>query len=181
MAEAATEVDTVAVDAAKPAQGVGGLTPAMLDRAVKQIEFYLSDSNLPRDKFLLDKVHSSPDGWVDLGLIATFVRMRDILKARAARRDSSTPNRASGVGPRADVALTPARAWPLLPNVVALGGCRGVRPPVAVRRLQMTAPRIPPATIAAIAQALRVNAPSLVGASAAASPLSSRPCCQTHH
>jgi La domain len=65
-----------------PAPAKGGLTASMLSKAVKQIEFYFSDSNLPRDKFLLEKVHASADGWVDLGLIATFERMRQILKAR---------------------------------------------------------------------------------------------------
>lgn len=43
------------------------------------MEFYFSDSNLPRDAFLLQKVQSSPDGSVPLSLIATFSRMRPLL------------------------------------------------------------------------------------------------------
>ena len=54
----------------------------MKDKVAKQVEFYFSDSNLPRDKFMLERVHDDPEGYVDLGLIATFARMRDILKAR---------------------------------------------------------------------------------------------------
>ncbi len=69
--------------AAKKPASVGGLTPAMLERAVKQIEFYFSDSNLPRDKFMLEHVRQNAEGYVDIGLIATFARMREILKVRA--------------------------------------------------------------------------------------------------
>jgi hypothetical protein len=65
-----------------PPPPAGGLTAGMADKVVKQMEFYFSDSNLPRDKFMLEKVHESEEGFVDIGLIATFSRMRDILKAR---------------------------------------------------------------------------------------------------
>jgi hypothetical protein len=65
-----------------PPPPAGGLTAGMVDKVVKQMEFYFSDSNLPRDKFMLEKVHESEEGFVDIGLIATFSRMRDILKAR---------------------------------------------------------------------------------------------------
>ena len=43
----------------------------------KQVEFYFSDSNLPKDKFLRGKVQADPQGFVDLALLCTFSRMRE--------------------------------------------------------------------------------------------------------
>lgn len=45
------------------------------------MEFYFSDSNLPRDKFLLEKVTEDADGFVDIALLCIFKRMRDLLKS----------------------------------------------------------------------------------------------------
>jgi lupus La protein len=42
-----------------------------------QIEFYFSDSNYPRDKFLRGKAAEN-DGWVPLDVIATFSRMKQM-------------------------------------------------------------------------------------------------------
>ena len=47
-----------------------------------QVEFYFSDSNLPRDKFLNEKVAADPDGFVDIALLCTFSRMKALLKVR---------------------------------------------------------------------------------------------------
>ena len=178
MEEAAPAVEGAPGAAAPKPQAAGGLTPLMLERSVKQIEFYFSDSNLPRDKFLLDKVHSSPAGWVELGLVATFERMRELLKARHGCC-ANLPHCCSAR------CLRPAGRTP-----VSLGAtdscCRRRLAPVSspCPAPQITAPRIPPATIAALAQALRTSAPSLVGASLAYLPLppppltrcSPRPC-----
>ncbi len=100
MAEAPAAVDAPAAAAAaggdapaasplppRPAAPAGGLSAATADKVVKQMEFYFSDSNLPRDKFMLERVHESAEGYVDIGLIATFARMREILKARRWRRE----------------------------------------------------------------------------------------------
>ena len=46
-----------------------------------QIEFYFSDSNLPRDKFLSEKVAADADGYVDLALLAIFSRVAALLKS----------------------------------------------------------------------------------------------------
>jgi lupus La protein len=45
----------------------------------QQIEFYFSDSNLPRDKFLRETVEADPDGFVDIALLVTFSRVRALL------------------------------------------------------------------------------------------------------
>lgn len=47
-----------------------------------QVEFYFSDSNLPRDKFLNEKVAADPEGYVDIALLCTFSRMKALLKVR---------------------------------------------------------------------------------------------------
>lgn len=60
------------------------LTPALLPLSHclrPQIEFYFSDSNLPRDKFLQEKVAADADGYVDLALLAIFQRVRSLLKS----------------------------------------------------------------------------------------------------
>lgn len=71
----------------------GTLTAVTAERVVKQMEFYFSDSNLPRDKFMLERIVDNEEGYVDLSLIATFARMRDILKASARRARRASPRR----------------------------------------------------------------------------------------
>lgn len=44
-----------------------------------QIEFYFSDSNLPRDRFLRDTVAANEEGYVDLSLLCSFSRIQSIL------------------------------------------------------------------------------------------------------
>ena len=59
---------------------------------VWQIEFYFSESNLPRDKFLLETVSRDPDGFVSLGLLCTFSRMRALLRlADGTKEDKVQP------------------------------------------------------------------------------------------
>ncbi|GMQ03397.1 hypothetical protein CsSME_00049212 [Camellia sinensis var. sinensis] len=48
-------------------------------KVIRQVEFYFSDSNLPRDKFLSKTVSDSDDGMVSLALICSFSRMRSHL------------------------------------------------------------------------------------------------------
>jgi len=44
----------------------------------RQLEFYFSDSNLPKDKFLLQLTKKTPEGWVSLKTISEFKKMRDM-------------------------------------------------------------------------------------------------------
>ena len=48
-------------------------------KLLRQMEFYFSDSNLPRDKFLRETVERDPESRVDLRLVLKFQRMRDML------------------------------------------------------------------------------------------------------
>jgi lupus La protein len=56
------------------------LLPESSDAAeiLKQVEFYFSDANLPRDKFLWTLTQSDPknQGWVQIKTIASFKRMQ---------------------------------------------------------------------------------------------------------
>ncbi len=54
-----------------------GTNAAVDPRIKKQVEFYFSDSNLPKDKFLRSKVEETKEGWVDIELLTTFKRMKD--------------------------------------------------------------------------------------------------------
>lgn len=47
-------------------------------KILKQVEFYFSDSNLPRDKFLKGLVDKEPEGWVEIAVIASFARMKSL-------------------------------------------------------------------------------------------------------
>ena len=59
-----------------PHAAVAAADASMEEKLRLQIEFYLSDSNLPRDKFLRARVEADPEGYVDLALLNTFKRMQ---------------------------------------------------------------------------------------------------------
>mmetsp|Transcript_14831 Transcript_14831/g.46488 ORF Transcript_14831/g.46488 Transcript_14831/m.46488 type:complete len:300 (-) Transcript_14831:30-929(-) len=44
----------------------------------KQVDFYFSDDNLPRDNFLLGKIKEDAAGFVDISVILTFNRMKSL-------------------------------------------------------------------------------------------------------
>lgn len=44
----------------------------------EQVEFYFSDANLRRDKFLKKKLSESADGFVPIDVLLTFNRMRSL-------------------------------------------------------------------------------------------------------
>lgn len=44
-------------------------------KIIEQVEFYFGDANLPRDKFMQERVKED-DGWVSLETIASFTRMK---------------------------------------------------------------------------------------------------------
>eukprot|EP01116_Phalansterium_solitarium_P002619 TRINITY_DN1275_c0_g1_i2.p1 TRINITY_DN1275_c0_g1~~TRINITY_DN1275_c0_g1_i2.p1 ORF type:complete len:556 (+),score=82.12 TRINITY_DN1275_c0_g1_i2:733-2400(+) len=53
------------------------------ENALKQLEFYFSDSALQKDRFLQRKIEESPDSSVELDLVATFNKLRTITTDRA--------------------------------------------------------------------------------------------------
>lgn len=62
-------------------------------KILKQVEFYFSDSNLPRDKFLSEITGKSEEGWCPIETIASFQRMKkiteDLSVVVAALKESS--------------------------------------------------------------------------------------------
>ncbi|XP_004498482.1 la protein 1 [Cicer arietinum] len=56
-------------------------------KVIRQVEFYFSDSNLPRDDFLRKTVTESEDGMVSLALICSFNRMRKHLNLGDVKAD----------------------------------------------------------------------------------------------
>ncbi|KAF0919936.1 hypothetical protein E2562_032342 [Oryza meyeriana var. granulata] len=60
--------------------GAGGvvLTDDLTDRIVKQVEYYFSDENLPTDEFLMKFVKKNKQGFVPIGVIASFRRMKKL-------------------------------------------------------------------------------------------------------
>ncbi|CAI5483523.1 unnamed protein product [Closterium sp. Yama58-4] len=50
-------------------------SPAVRAEILRQVEYYLSDSNLPRDRFMQEKLQEG-NGFVPLALLCTFSRMR---------------------------------------------------------------------------------------------------------
>ncbi|KAG4931020.1 hypothetical protein JHK87_047777 [Glycine soja] len=63
----------------------------------KQVEFYFSDSNLPRDNFLRKTVTESEDGMVSLALICSFNRMRTHLNLGDVKLDGVTKDTVKAV------------------------------------------------------------------------------------
>ncbi|XP_031104073.1 la protein 1 [Ipomoea triloba] len=66
-------------------------------KVIRQVEFYFSDSNLPRDSFLKKTVDESEDGLVSLALICSFTRMRTHLGLGAAKPEDITDDTVKNV------------------------------------------------------------------------------------
>lgn len=68
-------------------------TSTASSKILKQVEFYFSDANLPRDRFLQEELKKSEEGWISLSVIASFKRMQalttDISVISESLKDSS--------------------------------------------------------------------------------------------
>lgn len=61
---------------------------------IRQIEYYFSENNMRRDKFLISKVGETEEGWVDISVLLTFNRLKALtedVKVITAAMDKS-PN-----------------------------------------------------------------------------------------
>ncbi|KAI8818123.1 uncharacterized protein EV422DRAFT_190280 [Fimicolochytrium jonesii] len=47
-------------------------------KILKQVEYYFSDVNLPRDRFLLETINNSPEGWVNITVLLTFNKLKEL-------------------------------------------------------------------------------------------------------
>merc|ERR1719331_2571697 len=52
----------------------------LCEKIVEQVEFYFSDANITRDKFLLKHVRRNKEGFVSLKLVASFKRVKHLTK-----------------------------------------------------------------------------------------------------
>ena len=59
--QGAADASNALDDAVKGAED--SLDADLVDKIVKQVNFYFSDTNLPTDNFLLKEVRKTPDGW----------------------------------------------------------------------------------------------------------------------
>ncbi|KXZ51968.1 hypothetical protein GPECTOR_11g90 [Gonium pectorale] len=66
---------------------MAALDDATKAKVLRQVEFYFSDSNLPKDKFLKERMAEDPNGYVKLNIIIAFQRMRDLLKVTSSEPD----------------------------------------------------------------------------------------------
>ena len=68
--------------------------PTTASRIVSQVEFYLSDANMPRDKFMRELASKDADGWVPVDVIASFSRMKalttDVEEVKRALREAES-------------------------------------------------------------------------------------------
>lgn len=47
-------------------------------KIVKQVEFYFSDSNIVKDKFLMEATKKNPEGFVPIETLLTFNRLKTL-------------------------------------------------------------------------------------------------------
>lgn len=61
---------------------------------IRQIEYYFSEPNLRRDKFLIQKVAENEQGWVEISVLLTFNRLKTITEDAKAISDAveKSPN-----------------------------------------------------------------------------------------
>ncbi|XP_078438825.1 la-related protein 6A-like [Wolffia australiana] len=52
----------------------------IMQKIVRQVEYYFSDENLPTDKFMLKYVKKNKEGYVPIGVIASFRRMKKLVE-----------------------------------------------------------------------------------------------------
>ncbi|KAG7441259.1 uncharacterized protein BT62DRAFT_956111 [Guyanagaster necrorhizus] len=81
--ETMVEAPATTVDAESAATSVTdvvmneGEEKIKLDKAVRQIEFYFADSNLPYDKFMWTLHAKDAEHWIPLNVVTSFKRMRE--------------------------------------------------------------------------------------------------------
>ncbi|PWA98604.1 Lupus La protein [Artemisia annua] len=76
-----------------PATVTPVLTDELRDKIIRQVEYYLSDENLRTDKFLLKYLANDEQGYIPVGVIASFRKMKKLTTHKslvvAALKESS--------------------------------------------------------------------------------------------
>ena len=47
-------------------------------KIIRQLEFYFGDSNIVRDKFLLEEIQKNDEGWVPMEILLKFKRLASL-------------------------------------------------------------------------------------------------------
>ncbi|XP_077219651.1 la protein 1 [Tasmannia lanceolata] len=76
---------------------IASLDEETAKNVLRQVEFYFSDSNLPRDNFLKKSIDESEDGLVSLALICSFSRMRNHLNLGTIKSEDVSDETVSSV------------------------------------------------------------------------------------
>lgn len=104
---------TVETTVACPSVAVPAAAAAAADsgKIMKQVEFYFSDYNMPRDRFLQEEAKKSEEGWIALSVIASFKRMQALSDdvsaiAEALKASEFVELSADGLSVRRAVALS---------------------------------------------------------------------------
>ncbi|GER24586.1 phospho-n-acetylmuramoyl-pentapeptide-transferase, partial [Striga asiatica] len=61
----------------------GAVSEDLRRRIIKQVEYYFGDENLPTDKFLMNYVTKNVEGFVPIGVIASFRKMKKLTRDTA--------------------------------------------------------------------------------------------------
>lgn len=81
-ADSAEEKSDVAEETKKGSsedEKIGDMQLTRQERAIiRQVEYYFSDANLRRDKFLLEQISKDEEGWVPLSVLLTFKRLSSL-------------------------------------------------------------------------------------------------------
>ena len=72
------------------------MTDQTKSKILNQIEFYFSESNLPKDKFLRELVSKDEDGKVEVAILCFFMNIRKLLKPCLKGTDLKIPPAAGG-------------------------------------------------------------------------------------
>lgn len=100
--------------------------PVSVDKILKQVEFYFSDANLPRDRFLQEELKKNEEGWIGLSVIASFKRMQALstdlaVIAESLKESSLVEVSADGASVRRTVAVPETSSDNMKTSVVIRG------------------------------------------------------------
>lgn len=74
--EASSEPETAETEESSPEKAASNGNISDLEgKIIRQIEYYFGDANLHRDKFLLEQISKSEEGWVPFEVLLTFKRL----------------------------------------------------------------------------------------------------------
>jgi hypothetical protein len=141
-----------AAPAPVPAPAAAPPSDALKEKVKKQLEFYFSDANFRRDKFLREKANSDPDGYVPITVLLTFNRLKALTTGAWRRGGDSVEGAATHAAGRRRRRVRAARhAHPPAQLPRTLPHTRGA-PPSPAPCSRSPPPPADPAVIAASLQ-----------------------------